>query len=1083
MIFETGLKLAGTRSEYVIQSELGQGLTARVYRARATALEKDVALKVLLPGLDKDIVDRFHAEANNLAAVSSAVGKRKAALESESIATPPIYYEVYPPNRNQPDGYTFMALEIMKGRKLEWLLVEKGPLPEAEALSVGMQLFRLLAVLHEDLRRTYSDFKFENLWLEEDKGQLRVTDWNVLSDERDLKGVTWDLERGSRALVRIVTGHPVQPGRKLSRHPNWDGLSRALQRLLAQMLQADPERRIQSASEVAAELARLAAYWQGSCGSWLKKARGMIDGSQVDQALDITDVLDARIHRESAQAGVTDMACEHQLNELQQSLVEIRPDAATLVATGMQLLKGKSLDQAGARFAQAIKIAPEEVAAYRGLVVAHAFANGQVRAQNEQDALLNILQWCQEGRYGEAQSEANTVRKATPGELQLDIEVHLAWKAVQREDAGVQARLGDLQKAEQALVALRNQVSGYADAVDAGFEPNLTEMRTMLETADANRKRSEWADALGRQLREIAAAQRWEDGVARVEKEQANLLSYEPYAQVLEAVMVFGESCLEKNRPVLAMRVFAAGANLQHDLTPDFRLRWQVANAAKLRAENPDSEVAKREVTTLLKTLRTRLEDLGKRGDPEAVKKEINSLSKLIGALSEQLAPEPIEYFKTLLNVAWRDPQKRPPVGKIIADRLGFEGVLGILTNLEQPTSPTPSSYSDLRHFVSAFFGIPENLIDQLAPKNFPKKSSQSFEDYSEFLAKQLEMSTLARSLKNKMNSSSPITWKKDETFWDIASQVTDISTPTLKLLVSEMTSHLTNIKDNTNIDTLKKAMALYLELPGNIKLLDKLLSGLQEHNPEKAKKFANDYKYLIDSYGNLVYQHVTTGVSDIAKITVNEEIKQLNDSNSLMNHKKLENITENPHEEIIKQMFENLKDFTSEGEIRLFLRSKMEELCKSENNQLDKCKWWHPVKNKYVSLEEFNEFIDAKIETLSDKISISKINDNELKIELTKIFKKSNTFRELREELKKCHKSYQSQEDLFNEYDDFLEKYEEYERKNDSMEFNSKDEYKKFTEEFTQKLNIIILGKNIYSPYLSSKENIFKKFIDQLKN
>ena len=83
---------------YTLQAELGHGGFATVYRATDTALEREVALKVLKPGWTDDVraVERFMREA-----------KQVSRLKHPNIVT---IYDV-----GQSEGRLFIAMELVPG--------------------------------------------------------------------------------------------------------------------------------------------------------------------------------------------------------------------------------------------------------------------------------------------------------------------------------------------------------------------------------------------------------------------------------------------------------------------------------------------------------------------------------------------------------------------------------------------------------------------------------------------------------------------------------------------------------------------------------------------------------------------------------------------------------------------------------------------------------------------------------------------------------------------------------------------------------------------------------------------------------
>lgn len=126
---EAGLRPELTR--YELQGPLGQGGTARVWRALDRKDGVVVALKVLLPELARDpkAVDRFVREARLLIELSSPhlVHGYRVAREGETV---------------------YCAMELIEGRCLQDDLNEGRRLPETDALRVVAQIARALTVLH-----------------------------------------------------------------------------------------------------------------------------------------------------------------------------------------------------------------------------------------------------------------------------------------------------------------------------------------------------------------------------------------------------------------------------------------------------------------------------------------------------------------------------------------------------------------------------------------------------------------------------------------------------------------------------------------------------------------------------------------------------------------------------------------------------------------------------------------------------------------------------------------------------------------------------------------------------------------------
>src|SRR5882762_10855835 len=110
MVLTTGTKLGA----YEILSVLGAGGMGEVYRARDTALGRDVALKILRPGAvqDADRLRRFRQEAQAVAA-----------LDHPNILAIHIVGE--------QDGAPYIVSELLEGESLRESL-RVGALPPAQ---------------------------------------------------------------------------------------------------------------------------------------------------------------------------------------------------------------------------------------------------------------------------------------------------------------------------------------------------------------------------------------------------------------------------------------------------------------------------------------------------------------------------------------------------------------------------------------------------------------------------------------------------------------------------------------------------------------------------------------------------------------------------------------------------------------------------------------------------------------------------------------------------------------------------------------------------------------------------------------
>jgi len=266
---------------YRILEQIGAGGMGVVYRAHDERLDRDVALKVLPPGVlaDETARKRLRKEALTLSKLNHA-----------NIA---IVHDF-----DAQDGVDFLVMEYVSGITLAEKLA-KGPLPEREALALGEQVAKTLQDAHE-LGIVHRDLKPGNIMVTP-KGQVKLLDFGLAkmlrSAETDvtksltgagdaagtqpymapeqLRGESVDFRTDIYALgtvlYEMVTNRrpfeaklsttltddilhktPCPPGR-LS-----PSLSPKLEDIILKCLEKGPENRYQSAEELVVDLRRLA---------------------------------------------------------------------------------------------------------------------------------------------------------------------------------------------------------------------------------------------------------------------------------------------------------------------------------------------------------------------------------------------------------------------------------------------------------------------------------------------------------------------------------------------------------------------------------------------------------------------------------------------------------------------------------------------------------------------------------------------------------------------------------------------------------------------------------------------------------
>lgn len=266
---------------YRIIEPIGAGGMGVVFRASDEQLERDVAIKVLPPGMlaDEFARKRFRREALTLAK-----------LNHPNIGT---VYEF-----GSQDGLDFLVMEYVGGVSVDAKL-SAGPLSQKELLRLGFQLADGLTSAHEQ-GVIHRDLKPANLRLTQDN-RLKILDFGLaqfvrqgadlgitasLSEDNKVTGTLpymspeqlraeavdqrSDIWAAGAVLYELATGHrpfpqsqvPVLIDAILNRDPKRPSefnpkLSPGLEFSILKCLDKDPERRYQSARELRVDLDRL----------------------------------------------------------------------------------------------------------------------------------------------------------------------------------------------------------------------------------------------------------------------------------------------------------------------------------------------------------------------------------------------------------------------------------------------------------------------------------------------------------------------------------------------------------------------------------------------------------------------------------------------------------------------------------------------------------------------------------------------------------------------------------------------------------------------------------------------------------
>ncbi|MDP3773503.1 MAG: serine/threonine-protein kinase [Gemmatimonadales bacterium] len=145
--------------EYDVDSELGRGGMAVVYKATEIELSRVVALKVLPPGMGGGtMAERFKREA-----------RMAAALDHQNII--PVY------RVGQAAGTYFFAMKFVEGRAVDAIIESQGALPVPVVIAILRGTASALAFGHER-GIVHRDIKGANILIDRD-GRVLVSDFGI----------------------------------------------------------------------------------------------------------------------------------------------------------------------------------------------------------------------------------------------------------------------------------------------------------------------------------------------------------------------------------------------------------------------------------------------------------------------------------------------------------------------------------------------------------------------------------------------------------------------------------------------------------------------------------------------------------------------------------------------------------------------------------------------------------------------------------------------------------------------------------------------------------------------------------------
>ncbi|HEV3415388.1 MAG TPA: protein kinase, partial [Pirellulales bacterium] len=170
----------GRIGAYEVVGVVGRGGTGIVMKAFDRALNRLVAIKVLVPNL-----------------ATSAAARRRFARESRAAAAV-VHEHIVPIHAvSEQQGLPFIVMQYVPGRSLQQRLDQQGPLPLREILRIGLQTAAGLAAAHAQ-GLVHRDVKPANILLENGIERVLITDF----------GLARTVDEASLTCSGVIAGTP-----------------------------------------------------------------------------------------------------------------------------------------------------------------------------------------------------------------------------------------------------------------------------------------------------------------------------------------------------------------------------------------------------------------------------------------------------------------------------------------------------------------------------------------------------------------------------------------------------------------------------------------------------------------------------------------------------------------------------------------------------------------------------------------------------------------------------------------------------------------------------------------------------------